>query len=110
MPGIQIPAYKFQEAITKEFDHEAKEILSFMAEGRSLSDAFADLHGLIADLVHNEAEEVSRTLIEGSEAGEYPVSVMQFAGIFFVSAPQFDTIGYFSSHEEAEKQISLNWM
>lgn len=91
------------------FGDSTEHMISLLREGVELPDEFADAHDILYCLVHNDAKSVDSTSVEGSEAGEYEIEVMEFAGVYFVEAPQFDTIGYFETEAEASEAISMNW-
>lgn len=101
---------KVVKLLEEEYGDKSPEILTLLKENRELPDNLSDVHDWLHDLVHNEAENVAEDSREGSAAGEYPIYVMCFEGVFFVSAPEFDDIGYFSTQEDAEMAISLNWI
>ena len=97
------------ELLSEEFGNTSSEILTILEGGDELPDQYSCVHDWLCDLVHNEAEVVAEDSRDGSAAGEYPIYVMCFEGVFFVSAPEFDDIGYFSNKEDAEDAIASNW-
>jgi len=100
---------KVVKLLEQEYGDSSPEILAILKSDGELPDGHSSVHDWLYDLVHNEAEDVAEDSREGSAAGEYPIYVMCFEGVFFVSAPEFDDIGYFSTQEEAEMAISSNW-
>jgi hypothetical protein len=95
--------------LQKEYGSESSKILAIITNDAELPDQYLNVHDWFYDLVHEEAEDVAEDSNEGSATGEYPICVMCFEGVFFVSAPEFEDIGYFSNQEDAEMAISLNW-
>ncbi len=59
-----------------------------------------DAHDYFLDEVANQSEAVAEYECSGS-GGEFPAYVMEWRGIFWVQAPEFDDVGYFLSMEEA---------
>ena len=100
---------KVVKLLEQEYGDKSPEILALLKENRELPDNLSDVHDWLHDLVQNEAEDVAEDSREGSAAGEYPIYVKCFEGVFFVSAPEFDDIGYFSTQEDAEDAIAINW-
>jgi len=100
---------KVVKLLEEEYGSSSPEILAILKSDGELPDRHSSVHDWLYDLVHEGAEDVAEDSREGSAAGEYPIYVMCFEGVFFVSAPEFDDIGYFSNQEDAEMAISLNW-
>lgn len=96
-------------ALRPDFGDFTDRILPLLREGEELPDEFTDVHAILHDLVHIDARCLDSTSVEGSEAGDYEIKVMEFAGVYFVEAPQFDTMGYFETKDEANMAIGMNW-
>jgi hypothetical protein len=62
----------------------------------------------IADLVMNESEAVDGFSGLGSYDA-FPINVMQFGDVYWIEAPEFDDIGYFSSKQEAMDAAEFNY-
>jgi len=98
--------------IPKQLSFDSKEIAAHIARDPANSDEFGqsiigpdgkltpDAHDYFLDEVVNESEVVAEYECSGS-GGEFPACVMEWRGIFWVQAPEFDDIGYFLSMEEA---------
>ena len=98
-----------QKALRAELCDKAEHVTDLLQRGDELPGELDYIHELLYNLVHDEAKSVDSTSVEGSEAGEYEIEVMEFAGVYFVEAPQFDTIGYFETEAEASEAIRRNW-
>lgn len=96
-------------ALQSGFGDDADQIVSLLRKGQELPDEYTDVHDVLHDLVHNDARGVDSTSVEGSEAGDYDINVTEFAGVYFVEAPQFDPLGYFWSRDEANEAIRMRW-
>lgn len=66
------------------------------------------LHEFLSDTIENKSQAVWSGLIP-QEYDEYPVNVMEFNGIFWVNATNYDPIGYFLSVDEAVSFTRSNW-
>ena len=45
----------------------------------------------------------------GDDPEGFPISVMSWGGVFFVTTPEFENIGYFRTEEDACLYIDMNW-
>lgn len=95
--------------IEKTFKEESAKILLMMQKGEPLPAEFVDVHDIIGELAIDTEDIVKRFYAMGSAAGEYPIDVMNFEGVYSVSAPEFDDIGYFATVDEAETALLFNW-
>lgn len=98
-----------QKALQEELGDKTEQVVKLLLSGHELPEDLLCIHDLLYDLVHNEAQCVDSTSFEGSEAGEYEIEVLEYHGVFYVKAPQFDTIGYFETLDEANHAIEMNW-
>lgn len=84
--------------------HIARNPLNVKSFGRPILDSEGiltpDAHDFFLDQVSNDSECLETYDCFGS-GGEFGVSIMEWRGIFWVQAPEFDHIGYFLSVEEA---------
>ncbi|MDF1658778.1 MAG: hypothetical protein P1U58_14280 [Verrucomicrobiales bacterium] len=96
-------------ALRKRFGGKTCEVLALMKGRTEFPEDYVEAHYLMEDLVRDSARDVIGMWVEGSEAGEYQVEVREFGGVYFVSAPQFDDIGYFETEEDAETAMRNNW-
>lgn len=99
-----------KNALKAGFGEKLDRIVLLLLESGELPQEFSSVHDKLYDLVHNDAELARGFLAGGSEAGEYPIDVMLFEGVFFIQAPQFDDIGYFSTEKDAVKALTMNWI
>jgi len=64
---------------------------------------------LLADTLHNDSRRYVRHWGVGS-FGKYPIEIRGLGGGYYVSAPEFDDVGYFDSVDDAESHIHSNWI
>lgn len=95
--------------LEQEYGSESSKILAIIKNEAQLPDQYSSVHNWFYNVVHEGAHTVVKDSREGSAAGEYPIYVHCYQGVFFVSAPEFDDIGYFSTQEDAERAIAANW-
>lgn len=98
--------------IPEQLSFDSKKIAAHIVNDPANSDDFGqpitgpdgmltpDAHDYFMDEVANQSEVVAEYECSGS-GGEFPVCVMEWRGIFWVQAPEFDDIGYFLSMEDA---------
>ena len=99
-----------KEALGKQFGEKTDKILLALSEGIELPEELSAEECFISDLVENEAELVREFATTGSEAGDYPIYVMGYEGVYFVQAPQFDTLAFFGTEKEAVEALFGNWI
>jgi hypothetical protein len=99
-----------KDTLKAGFGEKSDRVDLLLLEGGELPQEFSSVHDDLYDLVHNDAEVVRGFAAGGSEAGEYPINVMLFEGVYFVEAPQFDDIGYFPTEKDAVKALTMNWI
>jgi hypothetical protein len=80
-----------------------------MELGTLRGDLGVEVGDLLVDLVGNQAAHAREFFAKGSEAGAYPVAVMNYEGVFFVRAPQFEDVTYFLSEDDAVCYAKENW-
>jgi hypothetical protein len=68
----------------------------------------AEIHDLLSDEIVNEAETVWEGML-GDDPEGFSVRVMSWGGVFFVSTPEYDDVGYFFNVEDAVEYIEANW-
>lgn len=98
--------------VPKQLSFDSKEIAAHIANIPANLDDFGqpitgpdgmltpNARDYFVDEVANQSEVVAEYECSGS-SGEFPACVMEWRGIFWVQAPEFDDIGYFLSLEEA---------
>ena len=100
---------RVQDEMKRILGDEAKHIIDKVMADQALSqDDIDNCHDLLTDLVGNELEPETGFKGFGS-AGEFGINVMNFEGVYWISAPEFNDIGYFGSREEAEAVAEMNY-
>jgi hypothetical protein len=115
------PIQEFLPALSKEAAFR-KAVIQVLKDASSLAlDAFAEgrfpepiSDNFVEDIVDDlfcEKGEVCLTLYApgGPELGPFPINIMNFAGIFWVSPLEGDKIGFFRTQEEAVSCARGNW-
>ena len=87
----------------------ATKLITQMRNDSVESESADDLYDLLTDAILNDAESVSEYLAPGRDDDEFPISVMMYGGVYFVSAPEFDDVGLFRSLNDAEEYVEVNW-
>jgi len=100
---------RIRKALKECFGDEFGPIVTAMRAETELAQEHVDAHDIIYELIKEKAKVVRRFVVEGSEAGEYPINIMQFACVYFIQASQFDDIEFFASADEAAEAITMNW-
>ena len=59
-----------------------------------------DFEDIIEECVENESN-IHSTLIGIGDYGEFPINIMHFGPLYWVSAQEFDAVKYFETAEEA---------
>lgn len=85
---------------------KTKTALEMMKAGKLEGELGNELHDVLADEIHNEAE----TVWTGQLATGFPVFVQKFEGVYFVASPDYDDVGYFLKQQAAKDYIYFNWM
>ncbi|RLK51353.1 hypothetical protein DFR31_1289 [Alkalispirillum mobile] len=71
------------------------------------------VHDFFVDEIENEAEDVWAGMIlageEDNPETNYPVLIKEYCGVFFVSALEHESAGYFLSLEDALGYVECNW-
>jgi hypothetical protein len=100
---------RVQEQLRKDLGAESEEIIKKALAGAQLSVSDLDAcHDILVDLVMNESEPTkSFTGLGGYD--EFAINVMKFGGVYWIEAPEFDDIGYFSSEDEASSIAEDNY-
>jgi hypothetical protein len=94
-------------------DRILKEELSYVSPGllrqplaRMSKDDRAELHDAAQDALRNAAPEAA-VFSATCSFGRFPVSVRGIEGVYFVTAPDFDDIGYFERLDDA---VTAAWL
>jgi len=66
-------------------------------------------YDLIMDIILNNSDCVHTCSAEGSAAGKFPVFILQLGPVFWVQAPDFDDVGFFSTKKDAIDFIKAEW-
>ncbi len=59
-----------------------------------------DFEDIIEDYIYNEST-INATLIGIGDFGEFPINIMYFGPLFWISAQEFDRVKYFETAEKA---------
>ena len=57
----------------------------------------------------NDGENTIETIMGLGDYGEFPITIREFCGVFWVSAPEFDDIGFFTNKEDAVSYANINY-
>ena len=68
----------------------------------------AAVFNLLTDQIENDAKTVWKGRL-GDDPEGFPVSVMSWGGVFLVTTPEFENIGYFRTEGDACLYIDMNW-
>ena len=99
----------FHSVICKQFDiSAADQMVLMMREGAFSGSAGDDLENFLVDAVVNDSEIAWTGLIKGSE-DNYPVSIRNYHGVYYVSSLEVDDVGYFLDFESAKWYLEWNW-
>ena len=91
-----------QEELLNELGSEiANKIIKLFNEGMSHEDIDEDFEDLIINHVENNAD-TEDTLIGLGSHGEFPIDIMNYGPIYWVSAQEFDPIKYFKTFDDAK--------
>jgi hypothetical protein len=88
------------------------EVLQQLATGQLTGELGGDLHDFLADIIVNDAILAWQGYTidpsdPSNDESHFPVNVMEYEGVYFVSALEFDKIGYFKSLQDAKSYASL---
>jgi hypothetical protein len=68
----------------------------------------AETFNLLTDAIENNAKRKWKGML-GDDPEGFPIAVMSWGGVFFVTTPEFDNIGYFRTLGDAIGYIEWNW-
>ena len=68
----------------------------------------AEVFNLLTDAIENNAKRKWKGML-GDDPEGFPVSVMSWGGVFLVTTPEFENIGYFRTEGDACLSIDMNW-
>ena len=91
-------------ALKAEFGESAKLVIRKLKRGELQGDAL----GIIQELIH-ENETLVETLTGEGSYGEFPIEIYGYAGVYWVSAPEFADSGYFESVLDAQSCADLDY-
>jgi hypothetical protein len=98
-----------QKALSEQFGERAPSIVAKLKAGQSLSDEELGAHDIIHDLIRNSSIGVHSIEALGAYDDTFSVNVMQFGNVFWISAMEFDDIGYFDDLEQAKSAAEANY-
>jgi hypothetical protein len=88
--------------------HESELALEMLRQSKLTGDLGDSVHDFLSDEISNEAEESwSRDAVGGY--GPYSVRIMDYEGVLFVRANEFDDVGYFTDFDAAQDYVYSNW-
>lgn len=83
--------------------------LELMGAGKLEGHLGERLHDLISDTIENKSIGVWSGVIP-QEYDEYPVQVMEYHGIYWIWAMEYEPIGYFLNKRKAISFAKSNWL
>ena len=99
----------FHSVLCKQFDiSAADQMVLMMRDGVFSGSAGDDLENFLVDAVVNDSEIAWTGLIKGNE-DNYPVSIRNYHGVYYVSSLEEDDVGYFLDFESAKWYLEWNW-
>ena len=99
----------FHSVLCKQFNiSAADQMVLMMRDGAFSGSAGDDLENFLGDAVVNDSEIAWTGLIKGSE-DNYPVSIQNYHGVYYVSALEVDDVGYFLDFESAKRYLDWSW-
>jgi hypothetical protein len=98
---------KLRTFLQEKFGESAEVVVSKLASGEANEEEIYEVVDFLGDLVHNEGtlEETAYYFSNGEDW--VPIDIWQYAGVFWVTAPELEEVGYFESREDAE---TAAWM
>jgi hypothetical protein len=85
-----------------------KKAMALMRDGKLEGQLGAEIHDLLADTIHNEAEVVWSGIIRQPH-DEYAIQVKAYKGVFWVWAMEYDPVGYFLDEDRAISYARATW-
>jgi hypothetical protein len=96
------------KAIRCEFGSATDQIIQSIAAGDDPECDDVDLQAFLEELLLNDGRFYRQFTAIGSY-GKYPVDIRGLGGVYFYSAPEFGSTGYFLSIVDACEAVQLNW-
>lgn len=100
---------RVQKALRKHFAEHAQECITRLMSGAECFSVEVDIENFLPELMMNDARNYGEFTARGSY-GRYPIQIKGLGGVYFYEAPEFDSIGYFLSIEDAADAIINDWM
>lgn len=97
-----------RDEIVRTYKHEAPAVLRSLARGEEPDLPDADVDTFLLDLLQNDGRLYKRYTAHGSYGG-YHIDIRGLGGVYFYWAPEFDTMGYFLSLDDASDAIEWDW-
>lgn len=89
---------------------EADQILNLIQHNKDLGNFKDNIYDLILDLILNcENGVVGLSGWSTNSNSEFGINILEFAGVYFVRAPEFDDSDFFNSKKEAIKWAEYNY-
>jgi hypothetical protein len=81
-------------------DEQKNRIINHFNNARKKQELNLDFEDVIEDHIYNESI-IHITLIGIGDFGEFPINIMYFGPLFWISAQEFDIVKYFETAEKA---------
>jgi hypothetical protein len=98
-----------RELLVKTFGKDKlQSALELLKAGQLDEGLGAEVFNLLTDAIENNAKRKWKGML-GDDPEGFPVSVMSWGGVFLVTTPEFENIGYFRTEGDACLYIDMNW-
>jgi hypothetical protein len=98
-----------RELLVKTFGKDKlQSALELLKAGQLDEGLGAEVFNLLTDAIENNAKRRWKGML-GDDPEGFPISVMSWGGVFFVTTPEFDNFGYFRTLDDAVSYIEWNW-
>ena len=98
-----------QKLLEKTFGKDKlQSALELLKTGQLDEGLGAETFNLLTDAIENNAKRKWKGML-GDDPEGVPIAVMSWGGVFFVTTPEFDNIGYFRTLDDAVSYIEWNW-
>ena len=98
-----------QKLLEKTFGKDKlQSALELLKTGQLDEGLGAETFNLLTDAIENNAKRKWKGML-GDDPEGFPIAVMSWGGVFFVTTPEFDNIGYFRTLDDAVSYIEWSW-
>ena len=95
-------------AVEEAFGSETQDVLDGMRSGRVPPDQEDELKNVLLDLLSEKGDPAVEFVGRG-DFDEFPITVMRFGLVFWVTAMEFDDIGFFGDVIAASEAATTNF-